>query len=257
MSSDETTAASVPSSGGRPQTIYVLLDHDDFMSAHATWESANQAKQDFLDDVARPWLDVGQKPPRSSAEDALRIEAVEVQPGPDTETRNREMDRTRTLRIANGWLHRIHSSTLCLRPNGHCWIHDPSPIEVHPLRAAPVYLADSEVVYRACRHAEPGDADPAGTGLHPDPDWLAFADWAAERPVVAPHPCCEDWCCLPEPPTDEDHAQAQRLLQAARALAADFDLDPVTPDDERQTLQDCVLKRLERARTNPPTPQEP
>jgi hypothetical protein len=248
--------AITPEPGTLPPVVYLLLDHDVYVSVHQTWIAADAARRRILDEVNAFWQVTEGHPPPASAEDALRIEVAEVDPGPDQTERNRLLDRTRTLRVANANLSYIHLSTQCLRPAGHCWIHDPSPL--NPLRTAPVHVQvhlGGESIYRACRHHDP--LDPNGIGLHPDPD--AFAFDAAIHPNPAPprHPCCPWWCCLPEPPTEADHARAAELIQAQSWVATAFDIDRPTTDAERQILQDCVLERLAREHAHREHPQEP
>lgn len=93
--------------------------------------------------------------------------------------------------IKNAVLSNIHPPGQCW--GEHCVIHNPS---AHPLREAPLY-AVGQTLYRACEHLD--RKDPAGTGLHTDPDHEAWALRGATRYVgwvsPIPHPCCSVMCC--------------------------------------------------------------
>lgn len=90
--------------------------------------------------------------------------------------------------IKNAVLSNIHPPDQ--RHGEHCVIHNPSG---HPLREAPLY-AIGRTLYRACQHLDP--TDPAGIGLHTDPDHEAWALRGSTRSArwVSPisHPCCPE-----------------------------------------------------------------
>ena len=239
----------------QPPVVYLLLDHDVYVSVHQSWFAADTARQALLDEINAYWQCTEGHPPPRSADEALRIEVAEVDPGPDQAERNRLLDRTRLLRVADAQLSFLHPSTRCLRPAGYCWVHDPSPVEVNPLRDAAVHVR-GEVIYRACRHhtppapAGPGDRQRTQNlhevGLHPDVDAFAFEMAMDPDPVAPAHPCCEAWCCLPEPPTEADHAAAAAHIAERDRHNLTMGVDPLNDHEQRLVLQDTVLARLAR-----------
>lgn len=260
---------------GTARTIHVLVENGEFLAAHATEASAAAARQRVIDAVRSVRRELNWRQVEPLDEDAIEIVAVELQgwtpsAGPerphgserdehqegstsetevDVEARNRELDRTRTLEVANARLTNIHASDECFRPNGHCWIHDPSPANMHPLRAAPVYVLGANQIYRACSHYGPTGRDhKAMAGLHPDPDWLAFERFNDEGFPAPAHGCCVAFCCLPEPPTATDRTLARTRIYAINRQVASIGAENISAHHERRILQDTVLERLAQQR---------
>lgn len=236
-----------------PPVVYVLLDHDVFVSVHQSWFAADVARRRVLDEANAQWQLTEGHPPPISAEDALRIEITEVDPGPDQAARNRLLDRTGRLRVADAELSFIHLSTRCLRPAGYCWIHDPSPGWINPLRDAAVHIRD-ETIYRACRHHDPYAHD--DIGLHPDLDAWAFEAAMEPDPQAPPHPCCAWFCCLPEPPNEADRTAAAARVADLNDHHRAAGVEPLSEHEQRLVLHDTVLARLAQTPSSDRPPQE-
>lgn len=100
------------------------------------------------------------------------------------------------LAVENAVLSNVHPADQCAGEG--CWIHKPSD---HPLRDAPVWVMGRDEIYRACECFDRDSEEP--TGLHPDPDWAAFAARFVPWPEPPRHPCCPARHCCGEEADDE------------------------------------------------------